>query len=66
VGYDTLPRVNSLAEDVRSAARSVDRAADTFSTNPRGVLFGAPKSAPGPGEAGFTWPAARAAAHAAQ
>jgi phospholipid/cholesterol/gamma-HCH transport system substrate-binding protein len=59
VGYDTLPRVNSLAEDVRSAARSVDRAADTFSTNPRSVLFGARPAAPGPGEAGFTWPAAR-------
>ncbi|WP_345812664.1 MlaD family protein [Paraburkholderia sp. PREW-6R] len=62
VGYDTLPRVNSLAEDVRSAARSVDRAADTFSNNPRSVLFGAPVAAPGPGEPGFTWPAARAAA----
>ncbi|MFL9891456.1 MlaD family protein [Paraburkholderia sp. RL17-381-BIF-C] len=61
VGYDTLPRVNSLAEDVRSAARSVDRAADTFSTSPRSVLFGAPGVAPGPGEAGFQWPAARAA-----
>jgi phospholipid/cholesterol/gamma-HCH transport system substrate-binding protein len=61
VGYDTLPRVNSLADDVRSAARSVDRAADTFSTSPRSVLFGAPAAAPGPGEAGFTWPAARAA-----
>ncbi|RAS20516.1 MlaD family protein [Paraburkholderia bryophila] len=63
VGYDTLPRVNSLAEDVRSAARSVDRAADTFSTNPSGLLFGgSPRAAPGPGEAGFTWPAGHAAA----
>ena len=61
VSYDTLPRVNALAEDVRSAARSVDRAADTFSTSPRSVLFGAPAAAPGPGEAGFAWPAARAA-----
>ncbi|WP_233799781.1 MlaD family protein [Paraburkholderia sp. HP33-1] len=61
VGYETLPRVNSLTEDVRSAAQSIDRAADTFSTNPRSVLFGAPRAAPGPGEAGFTWPAAGAA-----
>ncbi|CAD6543575.1 MlaD family protein [Paraburkholderia metrosideri] len=61
VGYDTLPRVNSLADDVRTAVRSVDRAADTFSTNPRSVLFGAPRPAPGPGEAGFTWPAAHTA-----
>ncbi|SMG33048.1 MlaD family protein [Paraburkholderia susongensis] len=63
VGYETLPRVDSLADDVRSAARSVDRAADTFSTNPRSVLFGAPRPAPGPGETGFTWPAAAPAAH---
>jgi phospholipid/cholesterol/gamma-HCH transport system substrate-binding protein len=61
VGYDTLPRVNSLAEDVRSAVRSVDRAADTFSSTPNSVLFGAPAAAPGPGEPGFVWPAARAA-----
>jgi phospholipid/cholesterol/gamma-HCH transport system substrate-binding protein len=57
VGYDTLPRVNSFADDVSSAARSIDRAADTFSTNPRSVLFGAPAQAPGPGEPGFAWPA---------
>ncbi|MEM5438160.1 MlaD family protein [Paraburkholderia diazotrophica] len=61
VGYDTLPRVNSLAEDVRTAVRSVDRAADTFSSTPNSVLFGAPPAAPGPGEPGFVWPAARAA-----
>ncbi|MPW19469.1 MCE family protein [Paraburkholderia sp. CNPSo 3157] len=61
VGYDTLPRVNSLAEDVRTAVRSVDRAADTFSSTPNSVLFGVPPAAPGPGEAGFVWPAARAA-----
>ena len=58
VGYDTLPRVNTLADDVRSAARSVDRAADMFSTSPRSVLFGAPAASPGPGEPGFSWPAA--------
>ncbi|MCC8392131.1 MlaD family protein [Paraburkholderia sp. MMS20-SJTR3] len=64
VGYDTLPRVNSLSEDVRTAARSIDRAADTFSNNPRSVLFGAPRQAPGPGETGFAWPAAQTrAAH---
>jgi phospholipid/cholesterol/gamma-HCH transport system substrate-binding protein len=61
VGYDTLPRVNSLADDVRTAVRSVDRAADMLSNNPRSVLFGAPRPAPGPGEPGFTWPAAHTA-----
>lgn len=61
VGYDTLPRVNSLADDVRSAARSVDHAADVFSTSPHSLLFGAPAALPGPGEPGFTWPAGHAA-----
>ena len=61
VGYDTLPRVNSLAEDVRSAVRSVDRAANTFDEAPNSVLFGAPRAAPGPGEPGFVWPAGHAA-----
>ncbi|CAG9205686.1 Phospholipid/cholesterol/gamma-HCH transport system substrate-binding protein [Paraburkholderia tropica] len=57
VGYDTLPRVDSLTDDVRSAMRSVDRAAGTFSSSPRSVLFGgAPQPAPGPGEPGFAWP----------
>jgi phospholipid/cholesterol/gamma-HCH transport system substrate-binding protein len=60
VGYDTLPHVTTLTENVRSAARSVDRAADTFSNNPRSVLFGAAPAAPGPGEPGFAWPAADA------
>ncbi|MFP6557151.1 MlaD family protein [Paraburkholderia sp. B3] len=59
IGYDTLPRVDSLTEDVRSAMRSVDRAAGTFSTSPNSLLFGgAPRPAPGPGEPGFVWPAA--------
>jgi phospholipid/cholesterol/gamma-HCH transport system substrate-binding protein len=60
VGYDTLPRVNSLADDVGSAARAVDRAADTFNSNPRSVLFGVPAPVPGPGEPGFKWPEAPA------
>ncbi|CAM2182349.1 phospholipid/cholesterol/gamma-HCH transport system substrate-binding protein [Paraburkholderia sacchari] len=62
VGYDTLPRVDSLTEDVRSAMRSVDRAAGTFSMSPNSLLFGgAPQPAPGPGEPGFAWPAGTAA-----
>ncbi|POR56309.1 phospholipid/cholesterol/gamma-HCH transport system substrate-binding protein [Paraburkholderia eburnea] len=61
VGYDTLPRVDSLTDDVRSAMRSVDRAAGTFTTSPRSLLFGgAPLPAPGPGEPGFSWPAGAA------
>jgi phospholipid/cholesterol/gamma-HCH transport system substrate-binding protein len=57
VGFETLPRVNDLADDVGSAARSIDQAASTFNRNPRSVLFGAPQPTPGPGEPGFAWPA---------
>jgi phospholipid/cholesterol/gamma-HCH transport system substrate-binding protein len=57
VGFEALPRFYSFSDDVSAAARSVDRAADAFSTNPRSVLFGAPQKEPGPGEAGFAWPA---------
>jgi phospholipid/cholesterol/gamma-HCH transport system substrate-binding protein len=57
VSYDTLPRVNALAEDVRTATRSLTRAADTVSDHPRSLLFGAPAAEPGPGEPGFAWPA---------
>jgi phospholipid/cholesterol/gamma-HCH transport system substrate-binding protein len=63
VGYDTLPRVSALAADVGGAMRSVNRAANLLSTNPSSVLFGAPGAAPGPGEPGFAWPKAGAAAH---
>jgi phospholipid/cholesterol/gamma-HCH transport system substrate-binding protein len=64
VNYETLPRIDALTTEVGSAVRSVDRAADLFSTSPRSVLFGAPAAAPGPGEPGFAWPAkADAAAH---
>lgn len=57
VSYDTLPRVNGMADDVRAATRSVTRAADLVSDHPTSFLFGAPAPAPGPGEAGFIWPA---------
>ncbi|TKC89532.1 MCE family protein [Trinickia terrae] len=56
VNYETLPRVDALTSEVGSAVRSVDRAADLFSTSPRSVLFGAPAPTPGPGEPGFNWP----------
>lgn len=55
---DTLPRLNALSDDLRTTTRSFDRAADAFSTNPRGALFGMPAAPPGPGEPGFQWPSA--------
>jgi phospholipid/cholesterol/gamma-HCH transport system substrate-binding protein len=62
LAYDTLPRVDAMSDDARSAARAFDRAADTISGNPRSLLFGAPPPAPGPGEAGFAWSDSGAAA----
>jgi phospholipid/cholesterol/gamma-HCH transport system substrate-binding protein len=62
IGNDTLPRVGTMADDMRAAARSIDRAATTFDSSPRSVLFGAPAAPPGPGEPGFMWPAARSRA----
>ncbi|HEY8607042.1 MAG TPA: MlaD family protein [Noviherbaspirillum sp.] len=47
--YETLP----LATDVRTSLRSLNRALDNLSERPQSVLFGAPRSAPGPGEPGF-------------
>ena len=61
--YETLPRVGRLAADVGGAARSLDRAANAFSTSPSSVLFGVGAAAPGPGEPGFAWPRTAAAAH---
>ncbi|HEV3105774.1 MAG TPA: MlaD family protein [Trinickia sp.] len=58
LNYETLPRLSALAADAGGAARSVDRAADVFSTSPRSVLFGVAGAAPGPGEPGFKWPSA--------
>ncbi|MCY0389084.1 MlaD family protein [Robbsia sp. Bb-Pol-6] len=58
VAYETLPRVDALADDVRTASRSIARVADTVGDHPRSLLFGAPAAAPGPGEPGFAWPAA--------
>jgi phospholipid/cholesterol/gamma-HCH transport system substrate-binding protein len=62
VQYETLPRMNELAADVGGAARSIDHAAAVFGSSPRSVLFGVAPAEPGPGEAGFRWPAAPSAA----
>ncbi len=59
--YETLPRVDALATDMSGAARAFDRAAATFSTSPRSLLFGVGHVQPGPGEPGFAWPAAASA-----
>ncbi|KVL83987.1 ABC transporter substrate-binding protein [Burkholderia stagnalis] len=60
VQYDTLPRFNALAASVGDASRQLKDVAGELGRNPRSLLFGAPGTAPGPGEAGFAWPGATA------
>jgi phospholipid/cholesterol/gamma-HCH transport system substrate-binding protein len=50
--HDTLP----LANDARASIRAFNRTLDNFSERPQSVLFGSPRTAPGPGESGFVAP----------
>jgi phospholipid/cholesterol/gamma-HCH transport system substrate-binding protein len=52
VEFETLP----LARDARSSLRAVNRTLDNFNERPQSILFGAPGTAPGPGESGFVAP----------
>jgi phospholipid/cholesterol/gamma-HCH transport system substrate-binding protein len=54
----TLPRVNRVADDTSRAVRRLGRAADGISDNPQSLLFGTGGAVAGPGEPGFSVPAA--------
>lgn len=54
----TLPRVNRVADDTSRAVRRLGRAADGISDNPQSLLFGNGGVVAGPGEPGFSAPAA--------
>ena len=56
----TLPRVNRVADDTSRAVRRLGRAADGISDNPQSLLFGNGGVVAGPGEPGFSAPAASA------
>jgi phospholipid/cholesterol/gamma-HCH transport system substrate-binding protein len=60
--YETLPQLNGFAREARQAVRGFDHAVTDFNARPQSVLFGPAPGAPGPGETGFTAPAARASA----
>ena len=60
--YETLPQLNGFAREARQAVRGFDHAVTDFNARPQSVLFGPAPAAPGPGETGFTAPAARASA----
>ncbi|SEO62864.1 phospholipid/cholesterol/gamma-HCH transport system substrate-binding protein [Duganella sp. CF517] len=53
---DTLPQVNSLADDTRSSMRALRKTMNKINDRPQSLIFGAPGTPPGPGEEGFTAP----------
>ena len=53
VAIETLPRINSLADELARTSRSLDRLATSLKDQPQSVVFGRKPGTPGPGEAGF-------------
>lgn len=53
---ETLPHVLSMTDEAKTSLRAVKRTANSLSDRPQGLLFGAGKATPGPGEAGFVAP----------
>ena len=53
VASQTIPRINSLADDLARTSRSLDRLASSLKEQPQSVVFGRKAGKPGPGEAGF-------------
>lgn len=49
----TLPRANAALEDLAAASRRLARLMESIEREPQSLLFGRPRAAPGPGEAGF-------------
>ncbi|MEJ8845689.1 MlaD family protein [Variovorax rhizosphaerae] len=56
----TLPRINRVADDASRTVRRLGRTADNINDNPQSLLYGNGGVAPGPGEPGFSAPAASA------
>jgi phospholipid/cholesterol/gamma-HCH transport system substrate-binding protein len=50
---ETLPRVNTLVEQLQRETRALDRVLSTLGENPQSFVFGAQRGRPGPGESGF-------------
>lgn len=53
VTSDTLPRINSLADELARTSRSLDRLAASLKDQPQSLVFGRKPGTPGPGESGF-------------
>lgn len=50
---ETLPRVNTLVEQLQRDTRALDRVLKALDENPQSFVFGAARGKPGPGESGF-------------
>jgi phospholipid/cholesterol/gamma-HCH transport system substrate-binding protein len=50
---ETLPRINTLVEQLQRETRALDRVLTSLNDNPQSFVFGSQRSKPGPGESGF-------------
>jgi len=50
---ETLPRVNTLVEQLQRDTRALDRVLNALGENPQSFVFGTQRGRPGPGESGF-------------
>jgi phospholipid/cholesterol/gamma-HCH transport system substrate-binding protein len=55
IEYQAVP----LISETRTTMRALDRTLENFNQRPQSILFGAGRDEPGPGEAGFSAPAAK-------
>jgi len=55
-GKDTLPRLNTLLEQLARNSRRLDRLLTDLEEQPGSFIFGRPAPPPGPGEPGFSVP----------
>ena len=50
---ETLPRLNTLVDQLQRETRALDRVLSALGENPQSFVFGAQRGKPGPGESGF-------------
>lgn len=51
---ETIPRLNTLLDEIARSSRSLERLLEDLSANPASIVFGRAPLAPGPGEPGFS------------
>jgi phospholipid/cholesterol/gamma-HCH transport system substrate-binding protein len=56
LAQETLPRINSLVDELGQAADNLGELVRTLERSPQSLLFGPPKQPPAPGERGYRGP----------